>query len=273
MKIFNKIKDFALDILFPIACLGCGKSDEWLCEECLEKIPLKREQVCPICEKNITPGGRVCFLCRKKSLLDGLLTASYYNNEIKSEQSRQYQFIAFHQKRGIISQMVHYYKYRFVESIAPFLGKILIQSFLRSGLPLPEIIIPVPLHRRRLRWRGFNQSELLANYVSENLTPGFFIPVLSNSLIRRKYTAPQMKIKNYLRRRKNIEGAFEIYPVKSSEAGPSSAEFNRVKNKKILLVDDIATTGATLFECARVLKSAGAAEVFAIVAARQENKK
>ena len=271
MKIFNKIKDFALDILFPIACLSCGKQNAWLCEECLGKIPLKQEQVCPICEKNITPGGRVCFLCRKKLFLDGMLVAASY-------------------KDNFISSAVHYFKYRFAQDLHTPLGGILTKALNDSGLPLPDLIIPVPLHRRRLRWRGFNQSELLANYISENLTPGFPIPVFNNLLIRKKYTRPQMKIKSYSRRQKNIENAFAINTNSKNKLRQISCYSNNnvvieksiisgflnnksLNNKRVLLVDDVATTGSTLFECARVLKSAGASEVFAAVIARQENKK
>ena len=250
MNSFQKIKVFTLDTLFPIHCISCNYEGLWLCEECLEKIPLKQEWTCPICEKNITPGGRVCFHCRKKSFLDGLLVAASY-------------------KENLISSAVHYLKYRFAKDLYIPLGKILTKALNNSGLPLPEIIVPVPLHKRRLRWRGFNQSELLAEYLGENLTPGFSIPIFNNLLIRKKYTQPQMKIKNYFRRQKNIRDAFAIKTTENCDRNNNKF----LENKKILLVDDIATTGSTLFECAKVLKSAGAAEVFASVIARQENKK
>lgn len=251
MNSFQKIKVFTLDTLFPIHCISCNYEGLWLCEECLEKIPLKQEWTCPICEKNITPGGRVCFHCRRKSSLDGLLVAASY-------------------KDNPVSSAVHYFKYRFAKDIYAPLGEILTKALNNSGLPLPEIIIPVPLHRRRLRWRGFNQSELLANYLSENLTPGFSIPVFNNLLIRKKYTQPQMKIKNYFRRQKNIKDAFEFN--NNSDDLRQLQQLEHYNNYNVLLVDDIATTGATLFECAKVLKQAGAKEIFAVVAARQEQK-
>jgi ComF family protein len=243
--VFDGITKFILDTLFPISCLACGKTDEWLCDECLTKIPPKTSQVCPLCEKKITPDGRICFDCRRKSKLDGLLVAASYKN-------------------NVISGSVHNYKYRFVEDLHIPLGKILIRAFLNSELSLPDLIVPVPLHPRRLRYRGFNQAELLADYLSDNLSPGFSIPAAGSLIIRRRYTAPQMKIKNYSLRQKNLEGAFEV--AKKSDRN----KMQPLENKKILLVDDIATTGATLFECARVLKAAGAKEVLAIVIARQE---
>jgi ComF family protein len=130
-------------------------------------------------------------------------------------------------------------------------------------LAIPDLIIPVPLHPKRLRWRGFNQAELLAKYLGENMTPGFSLPVLSDVLIRQKNTTTQMKIKNYSERQKNMEGAFGI----------NKENNNLIRSKNILLVDDVATTGSTLFECARILKKSGAASVFGIVVARQEFKK
>ncbi|MCX6765724.1 MAG: ComF family protein [Candidatus Moranbacteria bacterium] len=241
-----KIKKFILDTLFPVSCLSCGKPDEWICEECFSKIPSLRDQVCPWCEKIPTPEGRVCFACRKKSSLDGLLVASSYQNKL-------------------VAAAVHHYKYHFLENLSLPLGRILIQAILDSGSPLPDMIVPVPLHPRRLRWRGFNQAGLLADYLSSNLTPGFAIPVFNNLIVRQRYTPPQMKIKNYSRRNKNIENAFGI---NKKEYGKKFLE-----SKHILLVDDIATTGATLFECASVLKKAGAKVVFATVIARQEYSK
>lgn len=158
--------------------------------------------------------------------------------------------------------MVHCYKYRFIQDIAPILGAIIIKSVSAHNLPLPDLIIPVPLHQRRLRFRGFNQSSLIAKYVGENITPGFEIPVLEDVLVRHRYTEPQMKIRNHSHRKNNIQNAFSI-----KKDGKKT-----IKNKNIWLVDDVATTGATLFECAKVLKKAGAKEVFALVVARQEIK-
>lgn len=239
---FGRINDFILDTLFPVSCISCGKDDEWICEKCLNKISLKNIQVCPYCEKRITPNGYTCFDCKKKLSLDGLLVATSYRDKI-------------------ISSAIHLYKYRFVEDLSHALGNIILRTISNSDLPLPDIIIPIPLHKRRLRWRGFNQSELLAEYLGKKITPGFPIEV-SNNLIRRiRYTEPQMKIKNKLQREKNIRNAFEI-PRKISD---------KIKNKRVLLVDDVITTGATIFECAKMLKKSGAGEVFAIVIARQGN--
>ena len=249
-----KIKNFILDTLFPITCLTCGKDNDWLCPECFSKIKVLDSQVCPYCEKMITDSGQVCPSCREKILrkdatipLDNLIVASSY-------------------KENNLSSLIHLYKYNFVRDLSVPLGQLLIKSILQNNLPLPDIIIPLPLHPRRLRWRGFNQSELLANFISENITPGLPIPVFSDLVVRKYYTKPQMKIKNYQERQKNIQNAFALTPLKT----PTAQNHSPFQNKSILLIDDIATTGATLIECAKILKTCDAKKVSAAVIARQQ---
>ncbi len=246
-KIFISFKKLILDTLFPITCLSCQKPDIWLCSTCLQKIEILATQICPYCEKNITPAGHICLPCKINFLkknqsppLDNLLVVTSY---IKHN----------------IAHLVHLYKYNFVTDLSVPLAQLLIKALLQNNLPLPDLIIPVPLHPRRLRWRGFNQATLLANYTGRSLTPSFPIPVLDNLIIRQKYTFPQMKIKNYQQRKRNLAKAFFI----------SSRNQKKLTNKTILLVDDICTTGSTLFECGKILKKNGARSVFGIVIARQ----
>lgn len=252
MSAISRAREFILDTLFPISCVNCNCDDYWLCEKCFQKINLLSFQVCPYCEKIITENGKVCADCQKRSApehitLDSLVAATKY-------------------KESNISKLVHLYKYNFVEDLHSSLGRLLTKSLLQTQLPIPDIILPVPLHPRRLRWRGFNQSLLLANHIADNLTPGFSIPTSSDLLIRKKYTSPQMKVKNYTERKENMQNAFAINLCCSDPI--TSEKF--LKGKTVLLVDDIATTGATLFECARVLKKADAKKVFGVVIARQE---
>jgi len=212
-------------------------------------------QICPRCEKIIIESGRLCQSCRnqvsknKDFFLDALVVSAKY-------------------KENNISKIIHTYKYNLVQDLYIPLGKIMIKALLDSNLPLSDVIIPIPLHKRRIRWRGFNQASHLAIYVSKNLTPGLEIPVLNDLLFRKNYTTPQMKIKKYAERKMNIRDAFDINPYGTDNN--CAIQISRIKNKRILLVDDIATTGATLNECARILKSAGAKKVFGIVLARQE---
>lgn len=239
--LLKKLHQFILDTLFPIRCLSCEKEGQWLCDICFGKIIVKDEQHCPVCEKFFTPDGRTCLACKKKSSLDGLLVAASY-------------------QQSSIAKAVHLFKYRFVSDLHIALGNLLVKIMHKTELPLPDLILPVPLHPRRLRWRGFNQSALLANHLANNLLAQNKVICDEKILIRNRYTTPQMGIRDYDSRKANIVGAFSLLP---------SA---KIKNKTILLVDDIATTGFTIFECAKVLKKAGAKEVFAIVIARQETK-
>ena len=278
MKCFSSSINFILDILFPIKCLGCGgefenrePKERWICEDCLDKIIIRKEQVCPVCEK-ASEGGKTCYHCRKKTSLDGLWVASEYSD-------------------ALLSQAVHKFKFNFVRDLSYPLGKIILKSvleqeefsdfqdllfaraaqnlesdenksFSNSAKLFQTIIIPVPLHWRRYNWRGFNQSELLANEIAKKSN----LEVNNKLLIRRRNTKPQTKIKSMSERRKNIKGAFKI-DIVGMGLKPIPTEL--LKNKNIIIVDDVCTTLATLNECALVIKKAGAKKVWGVAAARR----
>ncbi|MDR3558780.1 MAG: ComF family protein [Candidatus Pacebacteria bacterium] len=253
-----KIKNFILDTLFPISCLSCGAPDVWLCPECFSKIKILPDQVCPYCEKVFAETGAVCPACKISYLkkndqppLDSLVVAAKYAD-------------------GNLARLVHAFKYNFVQDLSLPLGNLLVRAATVNDLPLPDLIVPVPLHPRRLRWRGFNQAERLADYLAQNLAPGMIIPIGKNIIRRRIYTPPQMKIKNYRERQKNLAGAFVINPPSPVLGRGAGSEGEGLQGKTILLVDDICTTGSTLLECARALKLGGAKKVHALVLARQE---
>ncbi len=237
----NKVNNFLhtvqkiiLDSLFPIRCLGCGKFDEWICTDCHSTLPILTEQHCPVCKKHITLNGEICPQCytTKSNSFDGVFVASYYHDKL-------------------LKQTIHYYKYRFVHDLSEPLSLLLAQALQNSTLSTPDMIIPVPLHKRRYRWRGFNQSEKLAR--SLNLQ----IPIITDILLRVRYTIPQVKMRNKSNRKKNLINAFEI-------KNPT-----QIVGKNILLIDDIMTTGATFTECAKTLKLSGAKTVFCLVLARE----
>jgi ComF family protein len=236
---FQKIKSFLLDVLFPIHCLGCQAEGRWLCETCLKRIKLRDQQFCPHCEKIITPDGRSCFACKNKSPLAGLLVATSY-------------------QEPLASKAVHLFKYRFLETLAEPLSQLILKTLQSYELPLPDLIVPIPLHPRRLRWRGFNQSWLLAKNLAEKLLPGIDLVLADNLLVRKRYTLPQMSLKNHTQRHQNVHEAFTIIDP------------TKIKARRILLVDDITTTGSTIFECARILKEAGAKEIWAVVIAKRD---
>ena len=153
---------------------------------------------------------------------------------------------------GAGRDLIHAYKYRYKTHLRQPLGLLLLEGmegFLRERAV--ELLIPVPLHRPRLRIRGFNQAQLLCAMVSERLS----IPVLPDGLIRTRPTQPQVEL-SAADRRNNVKGAFA---VKNPE---------KMQGKKILLLDDVMTTGSTVNECAAELKKCGATSVTVVTVAR-----
>ena len=239
LSALNSCKQTLLDFFFPLICFGCHREGALLCDACLAYIPLSLEQHCPFCWHHITPHGETCFSCSSKHALDGIFGSYDYTTTL-------------------MTTTIHAFKYRSIESLAKPLGTLLTQAARTTDIPLPDLIIPVPLHPWRLRYRGFNQSELLGKILAKTLLPNINIPLETDSLIRTRFTLPQQKMSNIKARKHNIENAFVV---------PKSFRRN-IKNKQIWLIDDVATTGSTLEACAKALKKAGATKVFGIVLAR-----
>ena len=144
------------------------------------------------------------------------------------------------------------FKYDSKTQLADLLGKLMSDFAVRNiGAEEIDMIVPVPLHPVKLRERQFNQSELLAAHLARKINKN----VVRDKVKRIKYTAPQTKLKRD-QRLKNVRGAFLV---------KKNADF---KEKTVLLVDDVLTTGATLHECAKALKDAGAKKVVALALAR-----
>jgi len=151
---------------------------------------------------------------------------------------------------GVIRQAVHSLKYHQVRAAAAQLGQLLADYLV--GHPVPgRVLVPVPLHPRRLRSRGYNQSALLAWEVSK-LTG---LPVREDLLARVKDAPPQVGLASVEERRRNVAGVFQC--------------FGDVQDQAVLLVDDVVTTGSTMSACATALKSAGAASVWGLALARE----
>jgi len=229
---YKHLKNWLLDLVFPKFCVGCGWEGTWLCPKCTHDILEVKSQVCPECGR-LSENGLYCQRCRlepnsRRKPLQGIVAAFYY-------------------EEGPIKEMVHNFKYN---SILEFKG-ILGQGLAAAAKDLRgDIVTFTPLHPRRLSQRGYNQAEILAREASRNLK----IPV-QNLLTKTKHTKRQVGLLGS-KRRKNLTNVFR------------SRKGIDIKNKKILIVDDITTTGTTLNECARVLKAAGAKEVWGAVIAR-----
>jgi ComF family protein len=155
---------------------------------------------------------------------------------------------------GNLRGLIHLLKYESVLPAANVLGQMLaraVKELISGREALHPILVPVPLHRTRHRWRGFNQAELIARHTAKLLA----LEVSTAVLVRRRDTVSQVGL-NREERIANMSDAFRV-PHKDV-----------VKDRTIILVDDVMTTGATLSECARVLKKAGAKQVLAATVAR-----
>ncbi len=156
--------------------------------------------------------------------------------------------------RAVILRAIAQYKYHYARCLRAPLGAILLTACLR--IPTPDYIVPVPLHPLRLRMRTFNQAEDLARYIASRITPGVTHAVRCDILQRTRFTMAQARRPSRTAREKNVRGAFHI-------ATPP-----RVRDAHILLIDDVATSGATLRACADALHDAGARRIDAAVIVR-----
>ena len=232
MEMAGRIKEWCLDIIFPKYCFGCQTEGAFICGPCREKIRFLAP-TCPICStRNFT--GVLCGSCQASSALRRFLAPFSYGDPLARE-------------------LVHAYKYEGVRELKTFFADE-IESFLRFYGIRPHglsALVPIPLHRSREQRRGFNQSLLLAEELGRRLS----IPVVS-ALCRTKATERQIDMKSYKDRRKNMADAFKMIDA------------DAVKEKIAVLVDDVSTSGATLFEAAKVLRNGGARTVWAIVIAK-----
>jgi len=222
------LKNFLLDLFFPKNCFGCQKEETYLCEDCISVLDILNFH-----QKFKTEN------------LDDLYFALSYKNQ------------SFKYEHQLIRRLVKRFKYSpFVKDLSQSLASLIIAHFKlceRSISFIQEkedfIIIPVPLSQKRLKWRGFNQAEEIAKNLSMHLD----IPLLNNALVKNKETSFQSEISKEERKR-NVFNVFDCN--------------KKINNKKILLIDDIYTTGSTIEECAKTLKKAGAKEVIGITIAR-----
>ncbi len=228
-----------LNILFPSACPVCGsKSDNHLynpfCTACWNEIKRYEGPACGVCGLPAASAhASICELCLKARPC--FLKAIYYGLYDKTE-------------KGALEKAVNLLKFNGIKRLSKPLGSLLAQL----QIPRADAIIPVPLYKGRLMERGFNQSALLSTQLSKNMN----IPVMLNALKKIKDTPPQTLFseKNREKRWENVKGAYE------AAAG--------LESLNIILVDDVITTGATIRECSKVLKDAGAESITVVALAR-----
>lgn len=228
------IKEFFLDILFPKFCFRCGKEGEYLCPDCFSLIDILEKQYCPFCSKpKIVFNGKTCSSCQGRNI-EGLYCATSY-------------------KDPIVRELISQFKYYGVKDISKPLAALIVAHFLNlennQFISDNFILVPTPLHKKKLKERGFNQSEELGKVIST-----FLNKPLKNVLIKIKPTSNQVGLTKD-ERKENLKGVFRC---------------SEHINKKVLLIDDVFTTGSTMEECAKTLKESGAKEVWGVTVSRGE---
>ena len=226
-----KLRGVALDLLFPRWCVGCGKEGSFICHSCRQSLPRIMPPVCPKCGRPQS-SGILCPDCVGwQAEIDGIRSPFRFD--------------------GVMRQAIHQLKYRSLRALAAPLAELLRDYIITNPVPA-EVMVPVPLHQKRLRERGYNQSALLARELGK-LTS---LPVVDDCLVRQQHAPPQARTANVDERRRNVAGVF-------------ACRNQRVRDKQVLLIDDVSTSGATLDACAAALKAAGAASVWGLVMARE----
>lgn len=222
------LKDYlaaAKNILFPKICFYCGKkiSQGCLCEKCQEKITFLYPPLCPYCCRPISEDtSGPCKECvNEPHPYQRIISTTAYQEPMIS--------------------LIHLFKYRNYDYLADFFASLMIEHLSKIGFKANSYhwIIPVPIHRHKLKERGYNQTELLAKLLSNY----FKIPLI-NDIIIVTQTRPSQTTLQKDKRQKNVEGIFRVK--------------KEIKNKRIILVDDIFTTGATTRASCQALKEKGA---------------
>ena len=215
-----------LNYIFPKECLNCKKEGEYLCSACFAKIELFEEFPCFICNSGTYELG-ICPKCKEHTDIDQIIIACTYTN-------------------NIAGQLVEQFKYNYLEELKKLLGQILIKQIQKQNLSsvfYAQKLVPVPLHKRRLAERGFNQASELAN----QLMVKYSCQLQQDFVQRQENTIHQAKL-NRQQRLQNLQNAFRI-------------NIRQAVPEQIILVDDVLTTGATFSEIAKVCKTAGVKKV------------
>lgn len=237
----RRLIDGLTDILYPKACISCknklnAASEEIICKACWEKVRKNLPPFCHSCgrrleKKNINKS--FCPPCLKNRLhFDRAFSPYIYDGPIK--------------------ELIHEFKYKNKDYLSRFLAKMMIDFAKEYELPFNyfDYIVPVPLHKSRLREREFNQAELLGRHIADE----FKKELLADALVRHKPTRTQTELET-AERFQNVKGSF------------SATNPGNIRGKNILVVDDVLTTGATSSEAALALKESGANIVFVLTLA------
>lgn len=227
MTMLGRGLQWCYSYVFPIFCIGCNRVEGvWMCAACTLLMGATGVFCCPVCYK-ATVSGFCCFLCRSNSSLSAHVALASY-------------------EKPIVRTMVAGLKFQFQEGIVAVLSKLIADFWVAVPKVYRDIdmIVFVPLHRKRYAARGFNQAEHIATCVSRVAA----VPVCS--VLMRTVMTKQQALLSKVEREENVRGAFGIRSGATSVAG-----------MRVLLVDDVYTTGSTMQACANVLIGAGAKSV------------
>jgi ComF family protein len=237
----NFVKSF-VDLVYPPGCPGCKKPlpraavDGMICLSCWSGITMNRPPFCHACGRHLTnrdTGKNMCARCvREPKAFDRAFSVCVYD--------------------GVIKTLIHEFKYKDKQHLGIPLSKLLIDFIKKYDLPVGYVdyLVPMPLHRAKLREREFNQAQILCREVGA----AFGKPLLENNLFRYRATGSQASLEPH-QRFLNVRGSFAV------------TEKQSVAGRNILLIDDVLTTGATASEAAQALKDAGANIVFVLTLA------
>lgn len=222
------IWDILIDFIFPKTCVGCGTWGSFLCKDCTDRLDFV-DQICPMCGEESAMGW-THPRCIRKNGMDGLIAIYEYQEPVA---------------RAVIDGIKYGFNRKLVE--------IVLENFKFETGESFNMLIPVPLYFYRENWRGFNQAENIAREISKKMK----IPVVK-ILKRNRNTKQQVTMKTREDREQNIKGVFEV---------SNMVKKAKLKKLKILLVDDVFTSGADMRECTKVLKKAGVEVVWGLALA------
>lgn len=236
MRILAKTKDFILDILFPPICLSCkislqtDEKQKKICKRCLDSVIIYSSFFCPECKARIPGENKKCHKNTKFLLAP---VTSYKIDSVKN-----------------IVKFLKYNKWlSMLEIMEPLIEDYL--GLLKCDLD-DFIVMPIPLHEDREKQRGFNQSEMIAKILCKKTS----LSINSKNMKRTKPTKIQAELKDPEERIDNVKNCFAL------------TDPEKVKNKNVILVDDVFTTGSTVNEAVKTLKQAGAKKIIAFVFAK-----
>ncbi|MBI5230240.1 MAG: ComF family protein [Candidatus Magasanikbacteria bacterium] len=234
-KIYRRVADAAADILFPLTCLGCGKEGVIACMPCAASVSFAPVCACPWCGK-VSKEGRPCGLCADAVGVKSVVGSFDYHVPL-------------------IAQLIKAWKYHGMTASGTEIGRLLgewidHEPWVRAW-SANAVLAPIPLHRRRLCERGFNQAECLARVWARLLNLS-----VVDCLKRIVYTEAQAQQARFDRQKLSTH----VFAMKRGIV---------LGVQKVILIDDVYTTGTTLNLAAQTLHAAGVAEVYGLVCARE----